>query len=120
MIDKHRRIQIYRNLQKECFSIMQDGVVVDYRLEISITSARFNVQPAGREKVRKSKVKNVHAMVTGYLEDLYPWTLSKFNHAIYNPYKHDTFVDEETKEPVYSSYVAVLYFDNGRARIAYK
>jgi hypothetical protein len=64
------------------------------------------VQPAGRERVLKQKRKNVHAYVAGDLVESFWFTepscrIFKSKQIVtYNPYKHKTFVDRRTGEPV--------------------
>jgi len=63
-----QKVEIYRNLHKKCFSIRHKGKVVDYLYdseELILQDVKFAVQPAGRERVRREKKKNVHAFVRG-------------------------------------------------------
>ena len=71
-----------------------------------MTDARFHVQPAGRKRVLKEKRKNVHAYISGKLKETfwftqapkYVWTAKQ--RVTYNPYKHKSFVDKLTLEPI--------------------
>ena len=64
------RVQVYYNLHKHCYSIRQSGRVIGHTDSIVLRDARFNVAPAGRDKVRATGVKNVHATVTGYISPI--------------------------------------------------
>lgn len=69
------------------------GRVIARRAELMIHGPAFVVQPAGRERVRATGRKNVHAFVRGeFDESITPW-LPVVGHPIaYNARKHDTFV----------------------------
>jgi len=62
-----KKVYIYKNLHKKCYSIKQDGLVIGYMTAGVLFDCTFIVQKAGREKVRKTKLKNVHAYICGYL-----------------------------------------------------
>ena len=109
----HLRIECYYNLHKECFSVRYAGRVISHLDRVRIRDAQFVVQPAGRARVLAEGKKNVHAFVRGWLTML-PKTTKKYplRNATYNPYKYSTFVDVETKKPLYlSSYVTLINGD---------
>ena len=88
------RIEVYRNLHKDCFSIRKNGLVVGYIYDdekLSMKDVKFAVQPAGRVKVLRERKKNVHAFVRGIYtapsESMEAWQYR----ATYNPYKMDSF-----------------------------
>jgi hypothetical protein len=103
LVDINRKIEVYRNLHKNCWSVRQDGLVKFHCQNISMRDCDFVVQPAGHAKVIREKKKNVHAFVRGYLylDDthihLFCW-----DDIYYNPYKAATFVDFEA-QPVHSA-----------------
>ena len=98
------RSQVYYNLHKKCYSVRQNGRVVDHADSVVLTDCRFLVQPAGREKVRRTGVKNVHATVTGVVIPAHPkapfiiatdcnfMMSDDYDYVSYNPYKYDNFV----------------------------
>ena len=88
------RVQVYYNLHKKCLSIRYKGKVIEHAREVTLTDAKFHVQPAGRARVLREKKKNVHA---------YVWTAEK--RVTYNPYKNKTFVDQSNNETVTSAEV---------------
>ena len=88
------RVQVYYNLHKKCLSIRYKGKVIEHAREVTLTDAKFHVQPAGRARVLREKKKNVHAYVSGKLKEsfwftqapAYVWTAEK--RVTYNPYKN--------------------------------
>ena len=130
-----KRVQVYYNIRRGDYSVRQSGRVIDHVDTIILRDCRFNVAPAGRDKVRATGVKNVHATVSGYIDDgLYISRLSLMhgdinlelchkNHTTtagyfgsglstpitYNPKRNDTFVKMYGSIPVHTaSYVALL------------
>ena len=121
-----KRVQVYYNIRRGDYSVRQSGRVIDHVDSIVLSDVRFNVAPAGRDKVRATGVKNVHATVTGYIVDN-PYCDGDFlytnvRHSIdvdfvaYNPFKYDQFVkitsngyDGFYADPVHSAdYVALM------------
>ena len=106
LVDPSRKIEVYRNLHKKCWSVRQDGLVKFHCKRVNLRDCQMVVQPAGRAKVIREKKKNVHAFVRGYLcgeerviqafcwDDIY-----------YNPYKTDTFVDFQGQSVLRADFV---------------
>ena len=97
-----KRVQVYWNLHKGCYSVRQSGRVIDHVTAIALRDVRFNVAPAGRDKVRATGVKNVHATVSGYhtaqggfqmqyVDDM-GWITANWDAVSYNPFTYDQFV----------------------------
>ena len=109
------KTEVYRNLHKKCFSVRQNGRVVEYINDeyqaAELHNVTFAVQPAGRAKVLKEKKKNVHAFVRGDLNSLYKTqTWDQMREVKYNPYKMDSFYYVNTEEPVkYADKVLIQY-----------
>ena len=102
------RVQVYWNLHKDCWSVValegdRKGRVVTHADKVLLKDATFAVQPAGREKVRREKRKNVHAFVRGEWMNVLPATWRARRPVMYNPYKFDTFVFADNQEPVFSA-----------------
>ena len=107
-LDESRKVFVYKNLHKDCWSIKQDGLVKAHsdRKPIHLYSAMMKVNTKGRERVLKEKRKNVHAGISGYIahpdpsfacwDDIGWWEMAPIT---YNPYKHSSFVDSRTKKP---------------------
>ena len=114
-IDESRKVFIYKNLHKDCWSVKQDGLVKMHTTDLSLFDCSFRVNAKGRAKVLEEKRKNVHAGVIGYLD---PHTRAldgrnplnrEYKLAMYNPYKYKSFVRvEDDSKPVIYSAAALL------------
>ena len=117
-IDFSRKVFVYKNLHKNCWSIRQDGLVKAHSdsKPIRLYSAMMKVNAKGRERVLKEKRKNVHAGISGYLsypdpsfktwDDIGWWEMSPIT---YNPYKYASFVDKRTKKPRWFASFVKMY-----------
>jgi hypothetical protein len=115
------KVKVYRNLHKDLFSIVsvKTGKVIAHSYAVELKNAQFRVQPAGREKVRETKQRNVHAYVTGELvamSETAPshllWEYIDWSDAYYNPYRCDTFIDYHDLSPVHQADRVVLHGKN--------
>lgn len=91
-------------------------------LEVIVLNPKLTVSQAGKERVRRTKRKIVHAGVSGcvalssktaetkLLTPIEIKTLG-FREITYNPYLHDSFVFSDTKEPVFSAGIAYMTSD---------
>jgi hypothetical protein len=97
---KTNTVDCYYNLHKHCLSVRHKGLVVRHADEIVLDNVKFVVSQAGRERVLREQRKCVHAFVRGEIlettlekligfEELNQGTIVK-----YNPYKYNSFVDE--------------------------
>ncbi len=59
-----KRVQVYYNIRRGDYSVRQSGRVIDHVERIVLRDVRFNVAPAGRDKVRATGVKNVRAILS--------------------------------------------------------
>jgi hypothetical protein len=108
-------VQIYRNLHRNrgdggaVYSIRNnDGIVEGHDSWLTLENCKLRVRDKGRERVREEKRKNVHAYIQGKMSYLQPnaWKFRQMGEPVeitYNPYKHETFVQVETGEPVYEA-----------------
>jgi hypothetical protein len=113
LVNERKPVQVYKNLHKGCWSVRQDGKVVAHLDYICLNDCDFKVGKAGRDRVRKEGVKNVHAYVTGYVpcdgqatfvrEDFLEDRGWKWQEVTYNPYENDTFVSIDTGKPIEAS-----------------
>jgi len=108
---------VYWNLHKKCYSVRFRGRVI-HRLDRLIgVNVTFRVSEAGRKRVLREQVKNVHAFAVcdtivfcnGYRSNACytHWervltNKSPKNLATYNPYENATFVDKNSR-PVHSA-----------------
>ena len=111
-IDYSKKVFVYKNLHKDCWSIKQGGLVKAHTEEVRMWDCAFQVNAKGRQKVLDEQRKNVHAGIKGYISNdaLHPLS-SFFSNEVevtYNPYKYDSFVDKATELPIYSSQSASL------------
>jgi len=105
------KAKVYRNLHKKCFSVVDlaTGRVAAHQLQVVLKDASFRVSEAGRQRVLRTRNKNVHAYVRGeLLKTNFNFPDCEPREAWYNPYKVKTFVDKETNEPVKSASLVML------------
>lgn len=110
-IDPSKKVRIYRNLHKKCFSVKQNNLVLVHADSVSLEEVKFIVSKAGQKRVRDEKKKSVHAFIEGYvvdaceadknvdghLSDSEIWEgLSNWESVVYNPYIYDEFTHTET------------------------
>lgn len=117
------KVRVYFNLHTHKWSIkcMKTGLVIGHAGYVELSNAVPVVSEAGRQRVLKEKVKNVHAYLQGDLwqvagfkpfknrqlhivncgfgysaQDLMANdTFQRMREITYNPYKYNTFVDKE-------------------------
>jgi len=118
---------VFRNLHQEgvTYSVRNtEGITIFHTSGVLVKNAKFVVQPAGRDKVRSTKRKTVHAGVRGEIVTdpreavLLNPQFSYPNLAYYNPYKCDTFVNVENK-PIHEAKYVYLTSDNGKPMVLY-
>ena len=111
------KAEVYRNLHTGTWSVrdLRVGKVVDHPDNVVIRNAKFVVRPAGREKVRQEKRKNVHAFIKGDVlsTDFIAFDYSKWRKASYNPYVNNSFIDVETGNPIYEAYIVCMNINDG-------
>lgn len=109
-IDESRKVFIYKNLHKNCWSLKQDGLVKAHVDDLSLFDCSFRVNAKGRAKVLEEQRKNVHAGISGYID--LSWDHDSVSRegqqaklAMYNPYKYKSFVrvDDDSKPVFWSS-----------------
>jgi hypothetical protein len=77
---------------------MKTRRVIAHMDMISMVNCKFKVSRAGRDRVRRTKVKNVHAGIIGTIGKI-DWGLALFE-VKYNPYHNDSFYCEEFEQAV--------------------
>jgi hypothetical protein len=103
------RSEVYFNLHKHLFSMVQNGLVVLHSESIVLTEVTFKVSEAGRQRVLRERRKNVHAKVYGDFQGTWEGDIPEdFRRAHYNPYDFDSFVDRETLEPIFEANEVIL------------
>ena len=106
--------RFYYNLKQHCFSVQDRNAKGHWRVnkerysnKILVDNPTFEVSQAGRKRVLKDKVKNVHAFVVGR-EINREIDKSQLVEATYNPYKYESFVIKATGKPIASAKLALL------------
>lgn len=119
---------VYLNLHKTGFLSVRaaegpdKGRVVGHVSAIELEGCTFRVSEAGRQRVIRERAKNVHATVRGRIvqvsQDTAPSpSLTEKHSAIlaagglpttYQPYYTPTFINRETKQPVYAAQSVVI------------
>lgn len=92
-IDYTKPVRVYRNLNKkgQVYSIQQNGVVVAHTKEFVLKDVKFIINKAGKERAIKTKTRNVHAFIEGYLGDIDD-VLLEFSHILkYQPFDKKGF-----------------------------
>lgn len=111
-IDLEKPIKVYKNLHKDCYSIKQGNLVVAHAERLCLRGVTFKVNEKNRQKVIKTKQKNVHAFIEGYYETSGMGTTAKEADCgleiYYNPYKTSSFVDKIWKKPLKGARFVVL------------
>lgn len=120
--DVKRPVFVYRNLngdKNHLYSIKQDGLVMGHSNRLVLSECSFIVSQAGQRRVRKTKHKNVHAYVKGWIalkgamgsdgRDGSRWPVK----IEYNPYKDKGFVWRQFSNMVVKSAMAVVLCPDG-------
>lgn len=131
-----RDVRVFRNLHQDCWSVedKKTGHVVAHADRVELSDAEMVVREGGRQRVLSDQAKNVHAFVSGTVENLtlkgedlpaYPSATyvyggkavksgkdSRIKKITYNPYSHHSFVTADAQRaPVWKAEKAVLEAD---------
>ena len=100
-IELAQEVEIYRNLNNGMWSIRDAKTkqILAHATAVSLHEPTFHVQPAGRDRVRRERRKNVHAYVKGryimpYLAPPTEWD-DQYQEATYDPYNNEYFVVDD-------------------------
>ena len=110
--------EVYRNLNRRCFSVRQGGKVVAHADGFVVENARAKISEAGRQRVIAERSKNVHAVIIGdrlVLGAIDSEGLGMLDELYYDPYKLDSFINRRTGEKVVEC--RAVYFADGKAWI---
>jgi hypothetical protein len=102
------KVTVYRNLHLDTFSVRLGTKVVLHSDYVKLRNAKFVVQAGGRDTVRRTGAKLVHAYIGGILEDFAeegeaPAAPSLPHPVGYNPYKDDTFVARDSGDAAFTA-----------------
>ena len=92
-IDPTKKVKVYWNLNKSCWSIKQGNRIAGYADNVLLSGCNFSVFEKGRLRVISQQRKNVHAFVEGFISKLNldskpPRFKTKIS---YDPYIRKTF-----------------------------
>jgi hypothetical protein len=93
------RVYVYRNLHKNCLSVrdVKSGLVIAHVDSISLKDCKFKVSEVRRQRVIAEESKNVHAGVEGiWIKNARKPNMNSRIRIVYDPYKFDSFVQENT------------------------
>jgi hypothetical protein len=101
------RVEAYWNLHKGCISYRATGKgsTVRHADSLRLEDVTFTVQPAGRARVLREGVKNVHAYVRGQIVaiDASQPDGDGWLEVTYNPYRYDSFITTLDGLPIYAA-----------------
>lgn len=115
-LEQGQKVKVYLNLHMMGRFSIQDhktGLVVGYADSVILKNVQFRISKSGQARARKERRRNVHAVAVGIYvaaDQERPEELSRKGY--YNPFQVDTFVNEETREPLHSA--DFLYCHNKR------
>ena len=122
-IDATKKVRVYRNLHRDCYSVKQGGIVRCHAENVTLRSCQFIVSKAGQRRVRDEKKKNVHAFIEGYVADTRKadkyvdgeWSDKEIENgftnwicAYYNPYECEGFMNTATEQVYETAKIADL------------
>lgn len=107
------KVFVYWNLTRGIWSVKalqgeKRGLVINHASHVKLRDCEFRVSEKQRQAVIRTKRKNVHAGVVGYLiEDNFANECERSVSVTYNPYKFSSFVNKQNHdEPIFkASYV---------------
>ena len=113
LVDLKRPVEVYKNLNRDCYSVRQDGIVRFHTHTICLKNVEYKVSEAGRQRVLRERCKHVHAVVKGTIVHSRELWYEKLPFAAdfvtYNPYKNDSFYVVGDGEKIKKSQYADLY-----------
>jgi len=124
-IDLTSKVQVYKNLHKDCYSIRQNGLVVGHADKVVLWGCAFKVSKMGVQKIRKEKKKSVIAYVEGNISPCRRPITRVFEQNLenekissdftFNPYKNEEFICTKTQTPLKTAAYCLL--DSKRRKV---
>lgn len=117
-LDTSKPVDVYRCLNRSgyTYSIKQGSYVVGHCNYIVLEDCQFIVNESGQQRARREQVRNVHAVIRGYVcETRLPNNL-EFKTFKYNPYKTDKFMVCETNEYINTAWLVMINEDELKLR----
>ena len=94
LIDPTKPVEVYKNLNRNCWSVRQRGIVRFHTHAIVLKHCQLKVSESGRQRVLKQKRKNVHAFIKGIFITKGDNELQEGSKVTYNPYEMSTFTKD--------------------------
>jgi hypothetical protein len=117
-LEDNHVVQVYRNLNaQQLFSIRdrKTGLVLAHGDRFLVGDVTCKVREGGRQRVIKEGRKNVHAFLNCIYLGECKLDVKHLDELYYDPYKHSTFINKRTFEPIETLHKA--YFEDGKAYI---
>ena len=102
-------VSVYFNLRRKNWSVMERRRVIDHASNLSVRNVTFKVSESARQRVLRTKTKNVHAFICGQRVNVFPY--DSLIRISYNPYKAGTFVRCDTGEAIHKADFAFFTSD---------
>lgn len=102
LINPEKKVSIYRNLHKDCFSVKQGSKVVFHTKAVVLKNVMFRVNENARQRVISKRRKEVHAYVDGFLCER-DSSIVYLREVYYNPYTTSKFTIKGSNEPCESA-----------------
>lgn len=99
------KVRVYRNLTRGVFSVLYQGRVIAHRERIVLERVSFVVQPGGKRRAQRTKVRNVHAFVCGYIAQA---DVSAEIPVTYNPFLSKGFYNRNSGQEVVGAERAIM------------
>lgn len=99
---QNQYVIVHVNLKNGLYSIKdaKTRLLIAYGDNFTLNNCKLSVYKGERKRVISSGLKNVHAIVYGYI-DLNSNQPTLNSELTYCPFKYETFVDRVTKKPIY-------------------
>ena len=106
-----KKVQVYFNLHKKCFSVKdkKTRLVIAHVNSICLENVVFKVSEKGRQRVLSEKRKNVHAVVEGDITGVEG--LGEIS-ITYNPYKYKSFIIKGSDKPIANCKHVAMFVNN--------
>lgn len=112
------RVYAYRNLHKNCISLMDSrGRVLKHVDAVLLSDCEFRVRKAGYEKVQRTGQRNVHAFVIGTVEAIKNFQVYVGQEVRYNPKSEKPFFQNFYGHQVFVTPKAVVTIREGHSKV---
>jgi hypothetical protein len=87
-----KKVRVYRNLQRDCWSVLYQGRVIYHAKNLELKDVSFKVFQGGYERFLTEKRKNVHAFVCGEVVSVdFTYSTHGGTQVTYNPWVSNLF-----------------------------